>query len=57
MYVLTCVNGCFIGKEFSYKENGKFQYILSTPVRKIVNWGKVSYSAGGILQYSCPFFS
>ena len=25
---------CFTGNEFSYYENGTFQYILSTPVKK-----------------------
>ena len=34
VYVLTYVYEYFIGKEFSYNENGKFQYILSTPLRK-----------------------
>ena len=34
VYVLTYVNECFIGKEFSYNENGKFQYMLSTLMRK-----------------------
>ena len=57
MYVLTYVYECFIGKYFSYNENGKFQYILNTPIRKIDNWGKVAQSAGGNLQYSCPSYS
>ena len=34
MYLLTYVYECFIGKEFSYNENGKFQYILRTLIRK-----------------------
>ena len=52
--VLVCMltYECFIGKEFSNNKSGKFQYILSTPIRKIVNWGKRAQSAGGISQYS-----
>ena len=34
VYVLTYVYECFMGKEFNYNENGKFQYILSIPIRK-----------------------
>ena len=30
MYALTYVYECFIGKEFSYNENGKFQYTVDS---------------------------
>ena len=34
VYMLIYVYECFIGKEFSYNENGKFQYILNIPLTK-----------------------
>ena len=34
VYILTYVHECFMEKEFSYSENGKFQYILSTLIKK-----------------------
>ena len=54
MYRLTCVYECFIGKELSYNENRKFQYILSTPKRKTYYKGKQALSARDTSQYSCP---
>ena len=29
IYICIYIYACFIEKEFSYNENGKFQYILS----------------------------
>ena len=48
------VNECFIGKQFSYNENAKFQYILNTLIGKTEYLGKVAQSVGGASQYSCP---
>ena len=45
--MLTYVYGCFIGKEFSFNESGKFQYILNAPIRKKPNyWEKWLYQLG-----------
>ena len=41
--MLTHVYQCFIGKEFRYNENGTFQYILSTPIRKNRLLGKSGF--------------
>ena len=56
MYILTYVCERFIRKEFNLNKKGKFQYILSTSIRK--NWllGKVALSAGGISRDSCPSY-
>ena len=38
---------CIQGKKFGYNENGKFQYILSTPIGKKTDYGgKVTLSSG-----------
>ena len=50
IYIYIYIYKCFIEKEFSYNENGKFQYIEYLIRKKNDNLKKVAQSAGGILQ-------
>ena len=38
--MLTYAYECIRGAEISYNENEKFEYILITPIRKNLPWGK-----------------
>ena len=57
MYVLTYIYMSVFSEEFSYNENGKFQFIEDSYKVKLTNWGKVAQSAGGMSQNSCPSYS
>ena len=40
--MLTYAYECIRGTEISFNENEKFEYILNTPIRKNLPWGKSS---------------
>ena len=46
--MLTNVYECFIRKEYSYKKNEYFQYILSTPIIKLTPGEKWPCQLGGL---------
>ena len=52
MYIETNVYECFTGKEFSYNENGKFQYILSTPI-----WNNRLFANSGFIRWGGVYFT